>query len=345
MLEPSSLRILTSSVVLAAISCCACGPAAAPRGSRAPNVVVFRGMCDASGAVELGGARFAVGDDEDNLLRIYESDRGGEPLDILDVSPALDLPVKKKTPEADIEAATRIGERALWLTSHGLNSKGEFQPSRFRFFATTAPTERAPLTSVGVAYHGLLQDLIEAPGLARYELAQAITLPPKRGGMNIEGMARGSDQHSVLLGLRSPLFDRRALVVPLLNPLQLVAAGNTQRALFGPARLLDLNGLGVRALLAWRGQYLVVAGALDREASSRLYLWDGADHVQLVHDVSLDGFNPEAIVGRAEDTRVLLLSDDGTHELDGVPCKKLKDRSRKQFRGLWVELPNPAPHE
>lgn len=339
-----------SLILRAAISCggsvlaAACHSAAISSNTGATSqhlgdVVVFRGMCDASGAVELGAARFAVADDEDNVLRVYDSDRGGEPLFTQDVSSSLDLPIKKKTPEADIEAATRLGEHALWLTSHGLNSKGELQPARFRFFATKG----AQLAPHGVAYQELLRDMLEAPELAPFKLAEAIMLPPKTGGLNIEGMARGLDEHSVVLGFRSPRPRERALLVPLLNPLELVEASDSDeahapRARFGTAQLLDLGGLGIRALVLWRGQYLVVAGAPNQEATSKLYLWDGAEHVQPVPDIDLNGFNPEAIVAREDSERVLLLSDDGTQTLDGVTCKKTKDHSRKQFRGLWIQL-------
>jgi hypothetical protein len=36
---------------------------------------------------------------------------------------------------------------------------------------------------------------------------------------------------------------------------------------------------------------------------------------------------------------VLVLSDDGTREVGGKPCKKLKDPRQKGFRGVWVRVP------
>src|SRR5688572_27491330 len=101
-----------------------CGTSAAreaePRNLRE---VVFRGACDASGAVPLSDRRFVVADDEDNILRVYDADTGGAPLTQTDLSPALGLPLKGKkhpeAPELDLEAATRIADRAYWLTSHG----------------------------------------------------------------------------------------------------------------------------------------------------------------------------------------------------------------------------------
>jgi hypothetical protein len=302
-------------------------------------MISFRGACDASGAVALGGSRFAVADDEDNVLRVYDSDRGGDPLYMIDVSPALDLPPRSQSSETDIEAATRLADRALWLTSHGRNSKGELQPNRFRFFATTAPAEGNNLQPVGAPYHALLDDLLAAPQLARFGLREAAELPPKAGGLNIEGMTRRADDRSVLIGFRSPLPEHKALLLPVLNPLEIVAG---QRARIGEPQLLDLGGLGVRSLALWRGRYLIMGGAMNDEAPSRLFLWDGAAQVQLVADRELADFNPEALVVHDESDRVLLLSDDGRREIDGQRCKKLKAAGHKQFRGMWLPLPADA---
>ena len=306
--------------------------------------ISFRGTCDASGAVALGGARFAVADDEDNVLRVYDSSQGGDPLYMIDVSPSLALPRRSKSQEADIEAATRLADRALWLTSHGRDSKGQLQAGRFRFFATTAPAEGDHLRLVGTPYRTLLDDLLEAPQLAQLGLREAAERAPKAGGLNIEGMTRRADERSVLIGFRSPRPQHKALLLPLLNPLEMVAG---QRAQIGEPQLVDLGGLGVRSLSLWRDRYLIMAGAMDDEAASRLFLWDGASRVQLVADRELAGFNPEAFVSHDDSDRVLLLSDDGSREIDGQRCKKLKDAAHKQFRGLWVHLPSwaSASHE
>src|SRR5687768_12770455 len=98
----------------------------APR-PRAATVreVVFQGACDASGAVPLSDRRVVVADDEDNILRVYDAHVGGAPLSKTDLSASLGLPLKgkkkRRAPELDLEAATRIGDRAYWLTSHGRN--------------------------------------------------------------------------------------------------------------------------------------------------------------------------------------------------------------------------------
>jgi hypothetical protein len=309
-------------------------PVSATRSKR--PFVVFRGMCDASGAVVLDDTRFVVADDEDNVLRVYDGEVGGDPLYKIDVSSALNLPRRKKTPEADIEAATRIGDRALWLTSHGLSSKGKLQPSRFRFFATTAPSQGLAILPIGTAYQNLLHDMATAPQLAQFDLEAAALIPPKApGGLNIEGMTSRPDGTSVLIGFRNPVPDQQALLVPLLNPLELVAG---KAATLGDPQLLDLGGRGVRSLTLWRGKYLIMAGSSGNEHRSMLFVWDGTGRPRPTSALDLSDINPEAFVSRDARDEVMLLSDDGSVEIDGEHCKKLKNRSRKQFRGLWVRV-------
>jgi hypothetical protein len=313
--------------------------AVSPVSAAPPARVTFRGMCDASGAVPLGSSLFAVAADEDNVLRVYDAARGGSALYAVDVSPVLDLPSGRRTPEADIEAATRLGDYALWITSHGLSSRGRKQPGRFRFFATTAPNAGAGLTPVGRVYEALLDDMQAAPQLAQFHLDRARNLPPRdEGGLNIEGMARRTDGHSVLIGFRNPRPQGKALLVPLLNPLGVV---KNERAQFGAPELLDLAGLGIRALLLWHDHYLIAAGSAGNAHVSKLFSWSGeSKDAPVALDVDLQGLNPEAFVTFAAEPRVLVLSDDGTVDVGGTPCKHLADPSQQSFRGLWVRVPN-----
>lgn len=304
---------------------------------RVERTLVFDGMCDASGAVELDGTHFIVADDEDNLLRVYDAERGGAALAAIDVSVPLGLTPKgkrdPKMPELDLEAGTRIGDRAYWLTSHGRNSKGKLKPERLRFFATTVPG----LDLVGgldvVGSSGqLLDTLIADPRYASFGLAAASELAPKaEGGLNLEGMTAGPDG-SLLLGFRNPVPEGRALLVRLDGPDDLLAGAAPR---LGPPIRLDLDGLGVRALSWWRERYLIVAGDRDTGRPSALYTWDGVG-APIAVQVELGDLNPEGTFSPDDDPRVLLLSDDGTVPRDGVPCKELKDPTQRRFRGAWL---------
>jgi hypothetical protein len=329
------------------------GAALAATGSTAPQelpggsapharVVVFEGTCDASGAVPLGRSRFIVGDDEDNVLRIYDGHRGGAPLAASDLSPGLGLPARRRPAETDIEAATASGSLAFWLTSHGTRKSGKRDESRLRFFATTMPEGDEPAALVGKVYVGLLADLVAAPQLAPFELARAAARPPQeRGGLNIEGMTAAPDGRSIVIGFRSPVRGGKALVVPILNPHEVVREG---RARFGEPSRLDLGGLGIRSMSWWRGRYLLVAGGVAGEARSRLFTWAGGEDVPVALDtVDFADLNPEAFVTPEDGDEILILSDDGEVLVDGTACKRLKDAARKRFRGFWLRLPLPAP--
>ncbi len=324
-------------IIVAALALTGC------RTTRAPSqTVVFHGMCDASGAVVLDDGRFAVADDEENLVRIYDSRKGGGPVRVVDLSHELDLPRgKKKFPETDIEAATQLGPLSFWLTSHGRKSSGKRDESRFRFFATEISRDGATVRVVGRAYTRLLVDLLAAPQLAPFDLAAASELPPKEpGGLNIEGMTAMEDGQSVLIGFRNPVPEGKALLIPLLNPGEVVEGASAR---FGNVKLFDLGGRGIRGISWWKGRYLLIGGGVDGSGTSKLFEWrTGEAQPSLVSSIDFTDYNPEGFVTAEDSEEILVLSDDGSVLIDGVECKRLKDPDRKSFRGLWIRPPSPS---
>jgi hypothetical protein len=319
---------------------------AAPATPAQPDPIVFVGMCDASAAVPLDAHTFAVADDEDNILRVYDVDRGGPPLRMVDLSPALPLRNKKKvekgkkpkkTPETDLEAATALDGAAFWLTSHGRNSKGKMQDARYFLFATSLPRPGDPVQLVGEPYPSLLDDLLASEPLRRFDLQSAAEKPPKEsGGLNIEGLTATPDSRVMYIGFRNPIPDGKALVVPLHNPGEVVRG---QRARLGQPMLLDLGGQGIRSLSWWRNRYLIVAGDHGDGGTSHLYSWDGRGPATRISSVQLAGFNPEAFFTPEDRDEIVVFSDDGGVEIDGTRCKDLKDPAQKRFRGLRLRLP------
>jgi hypothetical protein len=51
------------------------------------------------------------------------------------------------------------------------------------------------------------------------------------------------------------------------------------------------------------------------------------------------GLGPEGFFSHEQRDEIMVLSDDGTRLVDGIPCKRLVDPTRKGFRGLWLQLP------
>lgn len=326
--------------------------AACVAGCKAPTIkrseiqsVTFNGMCDASGAVPLSESLFAIADDEDNALRIYDANVGGDPLAIYDLSASLGLyprpsknPEKppKNPPELDIEGATIYRGLAYWITSHGRSASGKLKPERLHFFATNLGSETQPINVVGQVYENLIADLAADPRMKKFNLLEAAEKAPKEhGGLNIEGLTERKEGGGVWIGFRNPLFNNKALMVTLLNPDEVI---NGKAARFGDPLLLDLGGRGVRAFSWWRGHYVIAAGSTAGDGPSQLYLWNGGKKVRALTMPVGETFNPEAFFTPETQDRFMVFNDQGSQLIDGVECKKLKDPAQKHFTGIWLKL-------
>ncbi len=298
---------------------------------------VYQGMCDASAAVAVDETRFLVADDEDNLIRLYRRGAGGAPDQVID--PAQFMTLDRGSPEADIEAAVRVGDVIYWLSSHGRSSKGQLRLSRLQFFATRVELGAGGdvrLTAVGRPYTWLLEAIVADPRLRGFGLEAAAQLSSKApGGLNIEGLALAPDGR-LLVGFRSPLPEGHALVVPLAHPERLVTGGDPE---LGDPITIDLGGLGIRSLDAHGGGFLIAAGPAGGERRARLFRWEGAGAPVPVATRDLGDFVPEAMIVGG-DGRVELLSDDGSLRIGGKECKKTKPPERRRFRGLSLDLPS-----
>src|SRR5262245_28408852 len=153
------------------------GFSAAARGeTHVTAPILYSGMCDASAAVALTDKLFAVASDEGSVIRVYDRDRNGAPVQSINLSPLLDLDPRK--PESDLEGAARVGDRAYWITSHGRDKSGRERRSRDRFFAVQIITnaQRVELKMVGKPYEHLLDDFGCDPKLKRFNLGAASRL-------------------------------------------------------------------------------------------------------------------------------------------------------------------------
>lgn len=309
--------------------------------SAAPAAPEYFGTCSASAGVFLDVTHFAVANDEDAVLRVYR--RGApQPVATLEVSRFLEL--DRKRPEVDLEGATRAGDWVWWMGSHSRTAEGKPAPNRQRLFATrllAAAGGGAPaLEPVGRPYLRLLDDLVNAPELQHLPLAAAAARAPESDGINLEGLAASPDG-ALWIGFRSPVPQRQAILVPVLNPEVLLQGG---RARFGQPVALDLGGLGVRDLLWAGGRGWIVAGPANGGGGFRLYVWEGPGHA--ARSVSWNAvlprrFRPEALLVAHPDKpdRLLVLSDDGGRRIGDCECQELPDPAQRRFRAL--DLPWP----
>lgn len=301
---------------------------------RTASGIVFRGASDASAAIDLDERTLLVADDENNLLRAYRIE-GGSPVFRFDLTGF--LAVVAKSPEADIEAAARIGDRAYWISSHGRNRNGKWRPNRCRFFATEllVGPQGVAVREIGRPYAELAKRLAAdrgvravCPGLAesfhpgKLDGDRERRLAPKARGLNIEGLCAGADGQCLYIGLRNPRVvppgatGDHAVVVPLLNPAEVVEKAQPPR--FGRPMLWNLGGLGIRDMVRSEQHRatFVLAGPPGDGGRSALYRWSEQAEEQPVFlrqlDSQMSGWCPEALVAFPRSPRLLLLSDDGS---------------------------------
>lgn len=281
-----------------------------------PRFRTLTGIYEPSGIRQLADGRFIVVEDEQqrplSVLQIHADGR-------VDCS-ALPPP---DTPAADDDfwrlddlegvALDRSGY-VYAITSHSRNSAGDAEPSREKLVRFRVAGDRVIEPRMVV---GLKRALIAAhPLLAA---AAEIRAVKTQGGLNIEALEMSPDQRRLLLGLRSPLLDQRAIIAVIENPAAIFDAGE-QPQLAASLRTLDLGGNGIRGMSyvpALRG-YLVIGGPVARErVQFDLWFWNGdeGDAARRVIVPGLPGFehaegvNPALIDGQQ---RIILVSDDGS---------------------------------
>ncbi len=302
---------------------------------------VYSGEGDASGAVAVTSNLFLVADDEDNNLRLYRNDMGGPPIKEFPCDAFLE--VRGKSLEADLEAGARIGDRAYWIGSHGRNKNGKERPNRCRFFATDLSVEgsEVTVTPVGKPYKGLLDDLNRDGRFEPFHFAASSRLTPKEeGAFNIEGLCATPEGH-LLIGFRNPVPQGKALLIPLLNPNELIEGKAAQ---FGSAIELDLGGLGIRDIAYFEGTYVISAGSFHGGGPFRFYRWSGTGTEPVrIRVENLGDYHPEAIIIYPDKglREIQILSDDGKREVDDISNRDRPMRQRT-FRSFWI-APGNSP--
>ncbi len=355
-----------------------CSLAGTPvRSDLAGPYIVYHGMSDASAAAALGNDMFVAADDENNVLKIYKTERASQPIARYDLTPF--IVTGPNYPEADIEGATMLDNRIYWITSHGRNKNGKMRRNRYRFFATSVKVknDNVILASVGIPCRTLIQEMIKSEATQNLELDNVTRfdtkklnkkdrrkLAPKKDGLNIEGLCATPDGKTLYIGFRNPqisdkaISKKRAIVVPLHNPKQVVE--KEESPIFGAPIFLSLGGLGIRSMeySHFHKSYFIIAGPKNEASGFSLYRWSGKKDKQPVlvnrFPAEQNNFTPEALVVFENSGRLLVLSDDGSVVIDisdvseclkgkilkDGKClnKHLSDQNKKSFRGMWLEL-------
>jgi hypothetical protein len=313
--------------------------------------------CDGSLGVMIDATHFLDGNDETQAMRLYVRGATGGPLQTIDISKSIGL---STSDEADLEDMTRVGDRVYVIGSHGRNKDGELERSRYRFFGMDLAGASPNLTLTVPGYTSTLLDqmLVAAnwvtpnpsviatlTAAASLGTATDADLAPKVDGTNIEGLTwapTAARANQLLIGFRNPTQGTQAIVVSLLNADAVLAGATAQ---LGEASLLDLGGLGIRAL-TWSPVHqavLLIAGPQDASAGPfQLFEWSGLPTdapslIQAITNAPSDSA-PEAIVPYPGTRDVQILFDQGDHLIGGDACKDA-DESDQVFTDTIVFVP------
>jgi hypothetical protein len=107
------------------------------------------------------------------------------------------------------------------------------------------------------------------------ELAGAAAMKGKQGGLNIEGIAWDPERNRLLLGLRGPVVNDRALVVPLKFAPQGPFSLDNLQVEDGKVISLSLGGSAIRDIQydTRLKSFLIISGAPETEEKGEFILW------------------------------------------------------------------------
>lgn len=215
----------------------------------------------------------------------------------------------------DLEGLT--GDAAGWIyaiTSHSRDGDGEEKKARDKLVRFRIDGNRVSEPKVTKGFKAALAAL--HPALAA---AAAIGDVKGGGGLNVEALEMAPDRSRLLVGLRSPLLDGRAIIASIANPGAIFDAGQAPQVA-PQLDLVELGGHGLRGIsyLPALGGYVLISGPVARErVQFQLWFWSGqrGAAAKPITVAGLAGFEhaeglcPALIAG---ESRLIIVSDDGS---------------------------------
>lgn len=229
-----------------------------------PNLS-FSNIYEPSDAIQIiDGSVLIVEDEGDHPLQLFSivSEKGE-----LLLSPKAITGDKIKA--KDLEGITEGGKRDLFLiTSHSATKKDKRSKSREQLL-------KVEIRGQHISHLQVVDDLL--PYIQK-QLQESLNLSKDEiDDINIEGIAYKHVEETLLIGLRTPLYQDRALMLSLLNPYDLF--GKKRQPKFDPKIIsLDLEGGGIRAIAYDKihDQYYFAGESQNKKGKlrSRIWVWD-----------------------------------------------------------------------
>lgn len=270
----------------------------------------FEGTADASAGVYHDGLVWVL-NDEDQRWRAYWP-FGGQPIQTVD-------PLGRDG-EVDAEACVLTPE-GLWVCgSFGRKANGQRRPARESLMLWSG----FPSVAAVRFRCGMVMDWVAPLEHRKLGLDLAAQIPVKTPeGLNIEGL-EVHPQFGLLFGLRGPQYQGKAILLHLLNPMEVLDGKSPS---WGQPLLWDLGGLGVRSLEKDPQGYWISVGPASAGPARELWRWSGSGQPRKVLNFPPE-INAEGLVWMEEHNGLLVLSDDGNLFKDDP------EKERK-FQALW----------
>ena len=168
----------------------------------------------------------------------------------------------------DLEGVTTDGENFYVVSSQSKPKAADKAGLvKFKFDARTGKVEAVESIS------GLKSFLIENVA----DLREMGDVKAKQGGVNIEGIAWDSRRNRLLLGLRSPVIDGQALLIPLkLRNAQGAFSIENLEVVNSKAIRLPVGGVGIRGI-EYDGRanlFKIISGSAEDQDQTDFGLWE-----------------------------------------------------------------------
>jgi hypothetical protein len=226
----------------------------------------FSNLYEPSDATYLADGRVIVVEDEgDQPLRLFSLTFNKSELAL---SPEALKGEKIKVHDIEGDSEGKNGEIFL-ITSHSTSKKGERKKIREQLIKLTIKAEQVyNIQVVGNLLPFIQKQLKESLKLEKKELEE----------INIEGVTFDPTKKTLLIGLRSPTHNDKALILFLLNPYDLFS--KKRDPIFDEEIIgLDLQGAGIRAITYDKKhtRYLIAGETENKKGKlrSRIWAWDG----------------------------------------------------------------------
>ncbi len=347
---------------------------AASDASKSPKQTTWlQGSCDASAMADVGGGYFYVADDENNILRLYNSQFSGMPLRTVNAEG-----FANGSEEYDVEGATVSddGKTIYWITSLANSKKGKEKPYRNRAFTTKINGSGAEATLTSGAYSEKFRDAMIKFGddngwnfSASASFANSM-IPKRIDGFNVEGLTlKTNGNGAAYIAFRAPCVpkkgvpptssNRKYAVMATVENFEQIFSGSGKSSTtpqVGAPVLFDFDGLGIRSIERVGDYYVIIAGLFEGGGTPKAYLWDGTTN-ENANPITVNGGHltemslaleniavggdghPEALTARQEDNKLYLniVCDGGSADMynDG---KENKEYSADSKKNPWAKF-------